>query len=330
MVHWRSPGGEWSRPAEQGSASRSGAGRGLTLEHPLSMHTKSAPFLSRADWTPCWVPQPPPKPGAHAGFLSEGPVRPRLPLPLVPTSWDTSTWSPPCPAFSWPGRPQSSSSPPAPGRVVAASSPWFPGFLIFPTLGAPSLFPRRGFLLPFLPEAACSSCLWAAWLFKVTVPRTLASSQEQTMSVHVLGEVSSLQRPGSRGRGPWLPNAQGPVSTMVWSLTCLEPSSPAGGVPEATLSPRSFCCSSPPGRLSLAGPAVSYPRAQAGALLRGLSPGWEQRLCLGRASLCARSEVCVDVCARVHAFFFFSSWGQLNWGHFSTRNSLLSLSKDWL
>lgn len=125
------------------------------------------------------------------------------------------------------------------------------------------------------------------------------------------------------------PHAQAPVSTFVWSLTCLEPSSPAGGVPEATLSPRSFCCSSPHGRLSLAGPAVSYPRGQAGALLRGLSPGWEAEAPPGKSLLCARSEVCVDVCARVHAFFF-SSWGQLNLGHFSTRNSLLSLSKDWL
>lgn len=91
-----------------------------------------------------------------------------------------------------------------------ASGPWFPGVLIFPTLGAPSLFPRRGFLPPFLPEASCSSCLWAAWLVKVTVPCTLASSQEQTMSVHVLGEVGSLQRPGSRGRGPWLPTPRAP------------------------------------------------------------------------------------------------------------------------
>lgn len=33
------------------------------------------------------------------------------------------------------------------------------------------------------------------------------------------------------------PHAQGPVSTFIWSLTCLEPSSPAGGVPEATLIP---------------------------------------------------------------------------------------------
>lgn len=65
-------------------------------------------------------------------------------------------------------------------------------------------------LPPFLPEASCSSCLWAAWLVKVTVPCTLASSQEQTMSVHVLGEVGSLQRPGSRGRGPWLPTPRAP------------------------------------------------------------------------------------------------------------------------
>lgn len=209
MVHWRSPGGEWSRPAEQGSVSRSGAGLGLTLEHPLSMHTKSAPFLSRADWTPCWVPQPPPKPGAYVGFLSEGPVRPRLPLLLVPTSWDTSTWSPPCPALSWLGSPPSSTSPPAPGWVVGGFQPLVSWLPIFPTLGASSLFPRRGFLPPFLPEASCSSCLWAAWLIKVTVPRTLASSQEQTISVLVLGEVSSLQRPGSRGRGPWLPTPRG-------------------------------------------------------------------------------------------------------------------------
>lgn len=58
------------------------------------MHMKSAPFLSRAEGSPCWVPKPPPKPGAHDGFLSEGPVRPRLPLLLVPTSWDTATLEP--------------------------------------------------------------------------------------------------------------------------------------------------------------------------------------------------------------------------------------------
>lgn len=33
-------------------------------------------------------------PGAHDGFLSEGTVRPRLPLLLVPTSWDTATLEP--------------------------------------------------------------------------------------------------------------------------------------------------------------------------------------------------------------------------------------------
>lgn len=198
-------------PAEQGSASRSGAGLGLTLEHPLSMHTKSAPFLSRADWTPCGVPQPPPTPGAHDGFLSEGPVRPRLPLLLVPTSWDTSTWSPPCPAFSWLprlGSAQSSTSPPAPGRGVGASGP---GFLASSSSlrSGPLPLSQEGLPPPRLPGAPCSSCSWAAWLFEVTVPRTLASSQEQTMSVHVLAEVSSSQRPGSRVRRPWLPTPRG-------------------------------------------------------------------------------------------------------------------------
>lgn len=38
-------------------------------------------------------------------------------------------------------------------------------------------------------------------------------------------------------------------------------------------------------------------------------------------SLCAWSEVCVGVCARVHAFFLLPR-GQLNLGHFSTRNKL--------
>lgn len=141
MVHWRSPGGEWSQPADQSSAGRSGAGLGLTLEHPLFMYTKSAPFLGGAEGSPCQVP----KPGAHDGFLAEGPVRPRLQLLLVPTSWDTTTLEPahahrsPCLlalkaahlqlplAGSW-----------------GLSSPWFPGFLICSTQDAPSPFPRRG------------------------------------------------------------------------------------------------------------------------------------------------------------------------------------------
>lgn len=51
---------------------------------------------------------------------------------------------------------------------------------------------------------------------------------------------------------------------------------------------------------------MSYPRCQAGAGLRGLRPAWEaEGLSLGGIYLCARSEVCVDVCARVHAFFSF-------------------------
>lgn len=113
---------------------------------------------------------------------------------------------------------------PAPGALCAQCSPglaalraarlhlplalvsWLPHL---PCARGPSLFPRRGFLPPFLPEASCFSCSWAAWLFKVTVPRTLASSQEQTMSVPVLREVSSLQRPGSRGQAPWLPTPRG-------------------------------------------------------------------------------------------------------------------------
>lgn len=59
LVHWRSPGGGWGQPAEKGSAAESGAGLGLTLEHPLSMHTMNAPFPSRAERSPCWVPRPP-------------------------------------------------------------------------------------------------------------------------------------------------------------------------------------------------------------------------------------------------------------------------------
>ncbi|KAF6364748.1 hypothetical protein mRhiFer1_009872 [Rhinolophus ferrumequinum] len=123
------------------------------------MHTKSAPFLSRADWTPCWVRQPPPKPGAHDGFLSEGPVRPRLPLLLVPTSWDTSTWSPPCPAFSWLGGPQSSTSPSAPGRIVGGFQPlvsWLPhlpyarGPFPLSQEGLPAAIPAGGVLLLLL------------------------------------------------------------------------------------------------------------------------------------------------------------------------------------
>lgn len=55
---------------------------------------------------------------------------------------------------------------------------------------------------------------------------------------------------------------------------------------------------------------------------------------MGRNRLCAwREGACGDVCARVHAFFFFffflSLWGQLNLGHFPTRNSF-SPREDWL
>lgn len=40
------------------------------------------------------MPKLPPKPGAHDGFLCEGPVRPGVPLLLVPTPWDTTLWEP--------------------------------------------------------------------------------------------------------------------------------------------------------------------------------------------------------------------------------------------
>lgn len=69
---------------------------------------------------------------------------------------------------------------------------------------------------------------------------------------------------------------------------------------------------------------------QAPSLVSSVQFGRQRGLGLERTNLCAWSEVCVDVCARVHAFFFFLSWGQLNSGHFSTGNSLLSLSKDYL
>lgn len=42
------------------------------------------------EWRTCQVP----KPGAHDGFLAEGAIGPRLPLLLVPTSWDTATLEP--------------------------------------------------------------------------------------------------------------------------------------------------------------------------------------------------------------------------------------------
>lgn len=91
-----------------------------------------------------------PKPGAHCGFLSEDSVRPGLPLLLVPTSWDSATLEPThAQPFSSLDSPQSSTSPAAPGSRGRFYIPWFPGFLICPTLGVPAPFPRRGFLWLF-------------------------------------------------------------------------------------------------------------------------------------------------------------------------------------
>lgn len=151
LVHWRSPGGGWGQPAEKGSAAESGAGLGLTLEHPLSMHTMNAHSQAEQRGAPAGCPGHRwPKPGAHCGFLSEDSVRPRLPLLLVPTSWDSATLEPThAQPFSSLDSPQSSTSPAAPGSRGRFYIPWFPGFLICPTLGVPAPFPRRGCLWLF-------------------------------------------------------------------------------------------------------------------------------------------------------------------------------------
>lgn len=154
MVHWRSPRGEWSHSADQSSTGRSGAGLGLTLEHPLFMHTKSAPFLSRAEGSPCQVP----KPGAHDGFLAEGPVRPRLQLLLVPTSWDTATLEP-----THAHRSRLLALKAAHLQLPLAGSwglsgPWFPGFLIWLHAGCPFTISREGLLLSLSRDPAPLAC----------------------------------------------------------------------------------------------------------------------------------------------------------------------------
>lgn len=138
----------------------------LTLEQPFSVHM-SAPSLSRTEGSPRWFPGYHwLKPGAHHDFLSEGPVRPRLPLLLVPTSWDMATLEP---THAQPSKQHISSCCwQDRGRLYIA---WFPGFLVGPASGAPSPLPRRGclplfsrgfhrspFVSPALPEASCSSC----------------------------------------------------------------------------------------------------------------------------------------------------------------------------
>ena len=86
---------------------------------------------------------------------------------------------------------------------------WSLGFLISPTLGAPSPFPRRG-CLPLFSSGFIGHRQWAWPCQKDPAPplafrqshlaRYLSQarwlpSQEQTLSVHIFGGVSSLQRP---------------------------------------------------------------------------------------------------------------------------------------
>lgn len=110
------------------------------------MHRKNAPFLGGAEGSPCQVP----KPGANNDFLAEGPIRPKLPLLLVPTSWNTTTLEPthvrhsPCLKVLRAAHLQL-----ALAGSWGLSIPWFPGFLICSTQGTPSPFPRRGCLLLF-------------------------------------------------------------------------------------------------------------------------------------------------------------------------------------
>lgn len=93
----------------------------------------SSPFWSRAEegGGPCWCSGHHwPKPGAHDAFLSEGPVRPRSPLLLVPTSWDTATLEPThAQPFCWFDNQENSTFLAAPGRIVGGFTS--PGFLAF-------------------------------------------------------------------------------------------------------------------------------------------------------------------------------------------------------
>lgn len=119
LVHWKSPGGGWTQPAEKGSTAGSGAGLGLnTGARAFYAHDECPVPKQRGVPARCpghhW-----PKPGAHYGFLSEGPINSRLPLLLVPTSWDTAALEPThAQPFSSLDSPQSSTSPAAPGRIM--------------------------------------------------------------------------------------------------------------------------------------------------------------------------------------------------------------------
>lgn len=89
-----------------------------------------------------------PEPGAHDGFLAEGPIGPRLPLLLVPISWDTATLEPTHAQHS----PRLIALKAAHLQLPLAGSsglsiPGFPGFPVCYTQGAPSPFPRRVCLL---------------------------------------------------------------------------------------------------------------------------------------------------------------------------------------
>ena len=201
------PWGEWSQSAERVSTARSGDGPGLTRGHPLFMHMKSTPCLSRAEGCPCQVS----KPGAYDSFLAEGPVRPRLPLLLVPTSWDTATLEPahaqhsphlialrvlclqlPL-AGSW-------------GLSMAPLVPWLPHL---PRARCPFTISREE--LPATVQqrhAASLVCRHLDLARELSQSRWLPS-REQASSVHILAEGQNKRKPWSRGRSPRLPWTRG-------------------------------------------------------------------------------------------------------------------------
>lgn len=131
------------------------------------MHTKSTPFPAELRCPGHHRS----KPGAHNGFLFEGPIGPRLPPLLVPTSWDAATLEPThAQPFCSLDSPQSITSPSAPAgswevlRPLVSRLPHLPHTRCpfpFSQEGVPAVIQQWLHRSPSvglaLPEGSCAS-----------------------------------------------------------------------------------------------------------------------------------------------------------------------------
>lgn len=132
-----------------------------------------------------------PEPGAHDGFLAEGPIGPRLPLLLVPTSWDTATLEPT----------HAQHSP----RLIALKA----AHLQLPLISwLPHLLHTR---CPFtISQEDCLRHPAPLAYKQPDLARKLSQvhwlpSREQTLSVRILAEGQSKGEPWNRAGPPLLP-----------------------------------------------------------------------------------------------------------------------------